>query len=78
MNKNKIYFFTFGDSNFKLQKKQLTKLAEYSNFFDNIFSFSPKDIDKNFYEKFKVILNQERGAGYWLWKYYFIKNIIAK
>lgn len=76
MSKNKIYFFTFGDSNFTLQKKHLTKLADYSNFFDNIFSFSPKDIDKNFYENFKVILNQERGAGYWLWKYYFIKNIM--
>ncbi len=76
MNKNKIHFFTFGDHNFKLQKKHLIKLAEYSNFFDKIFAYSPKDIDKKFYDNYKVILNQERGAGYWLWKYYFLNKII--
>lgn len=76
MEKNKIHFFTFGDSNFKLQKKHLTKLAEHSNFFDKIYSYSPKDIDKKFYQDFELVLKQKRGAGYWLWKYYFINKII--
>ena len=76
MNKNKIHFFTFGDSNFRLQKKHLIKVAEYSNFFDEIYAYSPKDIDRKFYQNFKVVLNQKRGAGYWLWKYYFINKII--
>tara|TARA_Y100000389_G_scaffold140099_1_gene137904 strand:- start:374 stop:1210 length:837 start_codon:yes stop_codon:yes gene_type:complete len=76
MNKNKIHFFTFGDSNFTIQKKHLSKLAEYSGFFDKIYAYSPKDIDKKFYKNYKVILNQKRGAGYWLWKYYFTNKII--
>lgn len=40
--------------------------------FDEVFSFGPKDIDSEFAEKNRNILKQPRGAGYWLWKPYFI------
>lgn len=40
--------------------------------FDQIHSYKRGHIDPVFYEKNKSILEQKRGAGYWLWKPYFI------
>lgn len=34
--------------------------------------FNPSNIDKGFAEKNKEILSADRGAGYWLWKPYFM------
>jgi hypothetical protein len=39
---------------------------------DHIILYTKKHIDKNFYSKNKHILKQKKGAGYWLWKPYFI------
>ncbi len=40
--------------------------------FDRIYSYHRSDIDEDFYQKNKHILQQKRGAGFWLWKPYFI------
>lgn len=40
--------------------------------FDAVIQYSSKDIDSLFFAKNKKILTQKRGAGYWLWKPYFI------
>ena len=42
--------------------------------FDKVISYSPKDIDRNFYRRNRKILSQRRGNGYWLWKPYFIRK----
>ena len=44
--------------------------------FDECFSYRIKDIDERFYLKNKHILEQPRGAGYWIWKYYFADKIL--
>lgn len=46
--------------------------------FDEVVSFSIKDIDREFLEKNIRILSQPRGAGYWLWKPYFIKKTLDR
>lgn len=38
---------------------------------DNVIKYSPKDIDPEFKEKHRAILEENRGAGLWLWKPYF-------
>jgi len=40
--------------------------------FDVIINYKKRDIDNDFYQKNKDILDQKRGVGYWLWKPYFI------
>lgn len=45
---------------------------------DNVISYGRKDIDENFYLTNKVVLDAERGAGYWLWKPYIINKTIHK
>ena len=42
--------------------------------FDKVISYSPKDIDRNFYRRNRKILSQRRGNGYWLWKPYFVRK----
>jgi hypothetical protein len=44
--------------------------------FDKVISYSPKDIDRDFFDKNRKILSQTRGNGYWLWKPYFIKKTL--
>lgn len=44
--------------------------------FDEVISYDVSKIDKTFYEKNKQILDQPRGAGYWLWKPYFIHKTL--
>jgi len=46
--------------------------------FDEVISFSINDIDRDFLEKNIKILSQPRGAGYWIWKPYFIKKTLEK
>lgn len=46
--------------------------------FDEVLSFSINDIDRDFLEKNIKILSQPRGAGFWIWKPYFIKKTLEK
>lgn len=39
---------------------------------DRVISYGVGDLDPEFIEKNQEILNQPRGAGYWLWKPYII------
>lgn len=72
----KIYFITYGDQKYSISKRHLIGLAKHSKFFDHSISFGPKDIDKSFKIQFDKVLSQERGGGFWLWKYYFINKLI--
>ena len=54
----------------KLNSKTGIKVAG----FDKVISYSPEDIDRDFFQKNEKILKCPRGNGYWLWKPYFIKK----
>ena len=56
-------------------KNSQTGLAAGLN---TIYQMSDTQIDENFREKNKRILESKRGAGYWLWKPYFINKIIGQ
>jgi hypothetical protein len=45
---------------------------------DHIHIYRRGHIGADFYEKNKKILSQKRGAGYWLWKPYFILKTMAQ
>jgi hypothetical protein len=46
--------------------------------FDNVIEYKMSDIDAEFYSKNKHILEQEKGAGYWLWKPYVIYKTLQQ
>lgn len=61
---------------FAHNQKINTKTAWLVGGFDKIIQYSPKDIDQEFYVKYKHILEQARGGGYWLWKPYVIQKAL--
>jgi len=72
----KTAFITYGTSEYALHKKHLLNLAHKSNFFDECYSFGPKDISPEFYKKHKEIFQFKKGGGYWIWKFQIIKQCL--
>ena len=69
--KVKKHLIVFGTENYKIA---IDSLVESSmDYFDYKHVFNTQDIDNEFYQKNIEILKQPKGAGYWLWKPYFIK-----
>jgi hypothetical protein len=66
------YYINYSDKTFIKQQNFALKMAKLRGGFDSIVGYSREDIDKEFYEENKNILDQPRGGGYWLWKPYFI------
>ena len=64
MNKRKIVFITYGDNNFKLQKKHLLKLAKKSGYFDDCFDYGPNELNNIFLNKYEKIMKNKKGAGF--------------
>ena len=64
------YFINYADK-FYFESQQL-ELNSAKDFGFNCQSYSKNDIDNDFIEKNKIIIDSPRGAGYWLWKPYLI------
>jgi len=78
LNKRKIVFITYGDNNFRLQKKHLLTLAKKSGYFDTCLAYGPKELNNNFLNKYEEILKNKKGAGFWIWKHQIIKQQLEK
>jgi len=61
----------------KAQLKNCTTGLEFGGF-DAVIKYKFEHIDSEFYYKNKHILDKDRGAGYWLWKPYFIKKTMVE
>lgn len=72
-----ILCINYADEKFQPWQRLQTKTAYYFGA-DAVIEYSPKDIPPDFYAKNKFILDQPRGAGYWLWKPLIIKDALAK
>jgi hypothetical protein len=71
MNENmkfRIHFLTYGNDRFRNSKKRILKEAERLGVFHSRVARCPDDLDENFREQFKRILNCTRLGGYGIWK----------
>lgn len=68
---------SYASDNMTISQEALVCSA-YKYGVDQVLSFGRKDIDENFYLTNKEVLDQPRGAGYWLWKPYIINKTINK
>jgi hypothetical protein len=68
--------FNYADLKFYNSQKINTESGLSIGGFDKVFEFNRGNIDSVFFEKNKHILTQYRGAGYWLWKFYFANNLL--
>lgn len=65
------YLINYADESFE-ESRLKNSISGLRSGFDAVIQYTSKDIDSLFFQKNKEILTQKRGAGYWLWKPYFI------
>ena len=75
MNRVLINYADGSDHFFNLQNIN-SKSGHKVGCFDKIFSFRKGDLGVGFVNKHHHILEQPRGAGYWLWKPYLIDRTL--
>lgn len=68
--------FNYAHLKFYNSQKLNTQTGYEIGGFDKVFEYGKKDIDEEFYNQYKHILDQPRGAGCWLWKFYFAKKLL--
>ena len=67
-----IHFITYGNVVYERAKKRICDEAKNFCNFSSISDYGPENLDAEFKEKFKHILSQSKGGGYWIWKPYII------
>lgn len=72
------HFITYGNNKYESQKNALLQSAKESGWFDTAIAYGPSDLDDNFTTKFKDILEENKGGGYWIWKPYIISKELNK
>lgn len=73
-----IYLVNYATSQFYRSQEKLNRSARQFGI-DKVFSYREKDlIGTDFYNSNYEILQQKRGAGYWIWKPYFILRAMSK
>lgn len=68
----------FATDDFKRAQQFNSKTAMSVGGFEHVFNASTTLIDDHFRSKHSLILNQSKGAGYWLWKPYFILQALDR
>ena len=74
----KKYFITYGDKNYAIQRNRISFQAKKLNIFDRVITYKPRSLNKKFREKFKNVLIQKHGGGFWLWKPFIILETLKK
>jgi hypothetical protein len=69
---------TFATKSYTSALQYFIKTAKETTPFDLIKVGSPEQIDTQFIETHSSILSAPRGAGYWLWKPYFILQALEQ
>ena len=76
--KHKIYFVTYGNSMYENSKNRLYNESTNCGWFDSINIMGPENLSESFKTEFKDILEKPRGAGYWIWKFDIIKQLLLR
>lgn len=68
----------YANEKYKRTQKFNSWTGKHIGKFDKVYSFGPEDIDRDFYNNNKKILDIKRGNGLWLWKPYFILKVMEE
>jgi len=74
---NNIIYITYADGESYIEMAK-SIFPETSSHFKNSTLYKKSEIDPEFYEKNKNILESKTGAGYWIWKPYFILKTLMR
>lgn len=68
----------FATPNFQVAQQFNSKTGSQVGGFDQVWSTNLSNVDDHFKKQYLSILNQSRGAGYWLWKPYLILQALEQ
>lgn len=69
----KVILATYADKNYEQQQKRLVQRAQELRTIDEAFTFDRDRLEKSdFYQENKSLLDHPKGAGWWVWKPFFI------
>lgn len=74
----KVHLITYGNKHYTKSKNRLVNEALNTGWFETVIGYEENDLDEDFKCEFKDILKHERGAGYWIWKVYFILKRLSE
>lgn len=73
-----VYLVSYADGKPVFYKNQNAQtMSAINNGIDHIMMYKRRDIDPEFYQKNKEILDQKAGAGLWIWKSYFMLKTMS-
>jgi len=72
-----VYFFSYGDSSYINSKNRIYNEAKNIGF-DDVNVYGPENLPEDFLKKTYPYITHPRGAGYWLWKAFFLKQTFDK
>lgn len=71
--KDSVVLLSYADGdNVYFKNQNALNLSALNRGVDHLHTYRRSHINPTFFEQYKHILNQKRGAGYWLWKPYII------
>lgn len=73
-----VYFFSYGDDNFRNSKERLRMEALRCGYLDVVDIYGPEHLSQDFINKTSPYIQHPRGGGYWMWKTFFIKKTFEK
>lgn len=73
----KTYLINYAHKAFFESRKKNSETARDIGGFDEIIEYTYDDIDTEFKQRNEGILSHPRGAGYWIWKPYFVNKTLS-
>ena len=73
-----LYFVSYGDNDYKIQRNRIKFQARKFKIFEKIFIYNYKDLDMRFRKSYSQILKEDKGGGLWLWKSQIILQTLEK
>ena len=74
----RIVFLTYGNDMYFHAKHRIVKEAALTGWFDECHALGPEDLSQSFRTQFRDILDYPRGAGYWIWKFDILQQMLDK
>ena len=66
--KREFHFITYGNEKYEKAKQRLCSQANQFKGITHVRGYGPNDLPTSFRNKYKKVLDQPRGGGFWLWK----------
>ena len=76
--KSPIYLVTYADGDAHIANQKMLAESALNNCVDVVYMYRKEHLDDAFVAKNKKILDQKRGAGYWLWKPYVVLKTLLE